>query len=165
MIKLFLINILLYFVIDLIFINFMFNIPLVYFYNCINGVSVNTSFQFIAANLTTTDFILWRSYSLIGKPLLTVKSGNRSSLNRAQSMKTAPRTPSPQSPVEATNTVIKFGTVRHMHSIIGQSISQPLASSAQNSRSRPALNGRPTAPPPSVSILQNSTAKKMYVKK
>lgn len=90
----------------------------------------------------------------IGKPLLHPKSINRPSLNRAQSMKTAPRTPSPQSPVEATNAAIKFGTVRHMSSIIGQSLAvggQPLANSAQHSRSRPALNGRPSAPPPSVS--------------
>lgn len=96
---------------------------------------------------------------IIGKPLLNPKIANRPSLNRAQSMKSAPRTPSPQSPVEATNTAVKFGTVRHMSSIIGQSLaansgSQPLANSAQHSRSRPALNGRPSAPPPSVSSLK-----------
>lgn len=93
-------------------------------------------------------------FLLLGKPMLTPKSGSRPSLGRAQSMKTAPRTPSPHSPVDPPNVAVKFGTVRHMSSIIGQSLAnagQPFANSAQHSRSRPALNGRPTAPPPSVS--------------
>lgn len=88
---------------------------------------------------------------------MTARSGNRPSLGRAHSMKSAPRTPSPQSPVEATNAAIKFGTVRHMSSIIGQSLAnsgQPMPISGQHSRSRPALNGRPTAPPPSVRIYE-----------
>ncbi|XP_074028568.1 uncharacterized protein [Leptinotarsa decemlineata] len=65
-------------------------------------------------------------------------------ISRTHSLK-SPRTPPPQSPDD--NPMNKFGTVRHMSSIIGQSLAN---SAGHNSRSRPALNGRPPAPPPSV---------------
>lgn len=57
----------------------------------------------------------------------------------------SPRSPSPQSP--DGNTPNKFGTVRHMSSIISQSLSN---STGHNPRPRPALNTRPSGPPPSV---------------
>ncbi|CAG9762732.1 unnamed protein product [Ceutorhynchus assimilis] len=90
--------------------------------------------------------------TLNGKPApptkLSVKT-NRS-INRAQSMR-SPRSPSPagSSPIEANS--IKFGTVRNMSSIIGQSLtnlnSQPGTPSIKQ---RPQLTTRPTVPPPSV---------------
>lgn len=101
-----------------------------------------------------------------GKPLLTLKSDNRPSLGRAHSMKSAPRTPLPQDLVETSNDAVKFGTVRHISSIIGQSLahpSQPLINSVQHSRSRSALNGRPTAPPPSVCIFKFTNKISCYV--
>ncbi|XP_056648853.1 WAS/WASL-interacting protein family member 2-like [Diorhabda sublineata] len=67
-------------------------------------------------------------------------------ISRTHSLK-SPRSPSPQSP--DTTSAHKFGTVRHMSSIIGQSLAN---SSAQNSRSRPALSTRPSAPPPSIPV-------------
>lgn len=78
--------------------------------------------------------------SLPKKPVMNGKP-----ISRAQSMK-SPRSPSPQSPDGGQP--VKFGTVRNMSSILAQN----LANSTGNltARSRPALNGRPTAPPPSV---------------
>ncbi|XP_072382388.1 uncharacterized protein [Diabrotica undecimpunctata] len=67
-------------------------------------------------------------------------------VSRAHSLK-SPRSPSPQSP--ETNPMAKFGTVRHMSSVISQSLAN---SSAHNARSRPALSTRPTAPPPSIPV-------------
>ncbi|XP_060527986.1 uncharacterized protein LOC132703010 isoform X2 [Cylas formicarius] len=65
-------------------------------------------------------------------------------ISRAQSMR-SPRSPDPQSPNDVP---AKFGTVRHMTSVIGQSLAN--ASGPQNPRPRPLLNGRPSVPPPSV---------------
>jgi WAS/WASL-interacting protein len=74
---------------------------------------------------------------------------NGKPISRAHSMK-SPRSPSPQSP--DTNVQVKFGTVRNLSSVIGQS----LANSTGNlsPRPRPTLNGRPTAPPPSIPSQQ-----------
>lgn len=74
---------------------------------------------------------------------------NGKPISRAHSMRT-PRSPSPQSP--DANTPAKFGTVRNLSSVINQS----LANSTGNlsPRSRPMLNGRPNAPPPSIPTQQ-----------
>ncbi|XP_044271883.1 WAS/WASL-interacting protein family member 2-like isoform X1 [Tribolium madens] len=74
---------------------------------------------------------------------------NGKPVGRAHSMR-SPRTPSPQSP--DANVPMKFGTVRNLSSVIGQS----LANSTGNlsPRQRPALNGRPNAPPPSIPSQQ-----------
>ncbi|KAJ3642712.1 hypothetical protein Zmor_025470 [Zophobas morio] len=70
---------------------------------------------------------------------------NGKPVSRAHSMK-SPRSPSPQSPDTAVP--MKFGTVRNLSSVIGQS----LANSTGNlsPRPRPTINGRPNAPPPSI---------------
>ncbi|CAH1156124.1 unnamed protein product [Phaedon cochleariae] len=78
-----------------------------------------------------------------GKPS-NLHPRNGKPVSRAHSLKT-PRSPSPQSPEDIPAS--KFGTVRHMSSVISQSLAN---ASVQNSRSRPALNGRPSAPPPSI---------------
>ncbi|XP_048518914.1 WAS/WASL-interacting protein family member 2 isoform X2 [Dendroctonus ponderosae] len=81
-------------------------------------------------------------------PLLNGKPAPPSKLSlkisRAQSMR-APRSPSPQSP-PALDVGSKFGTVRNMSSLLGQSLNSLSASP----RPRPALAGRPSVPPPSV---------------
>nr|CAH7725475.1 unnamed protein product [Callosobruchus chinensis] len=82
---------------------------------------------------------------LNGKPSLMAKGGKP--VSRAHSLRT-PRSPSPDpSTTEGNNGFAKFGTVRHMSSIIGPTLG---ATSPQNVRTRPALNSRPTAPPPSI---------------
>ncbi|KAG5875417.1 hypothetical protein JTB14_030943 [Gonioctena quinquepunctata] len=83
---------------------------------------------------------------LSSKPLgLQIKQNKP--VSRTHSLK-SPRSPSPQSP---EGNAMKFGTVRHMSSIIGQSLAN---SSMHQVRSRPALNGRPSAPPPLVPTHQ-----------
>ncbi|XP_050310300.1 WAS/WASL-interacting protein family member 2 isoform X2 [Anthonomus grandis grandis] len=84
---------------------------------------------------------------LNGKPAPpTALSMNSKKISRAQSMRT-PRSPSPQSPTQ-TNEGIKFGTVRNMSSLIGQSLTN--LNSSASPRPRPPLTNRPSVPPPSV---------------
>lgn len=68
-------------------------------------------------------------------------------ISRAQSMR-SPRSPSPQSPTPNNDAGVKFGTVRNMSSIIGQSLAN--SQNTQSPRPRPPLAGRPSVPPPSV---------------
>ncbi|XP_066139589.1 WAS/WASL-interacting protein family member 2 isoform X1 [Euwallacea fornicatus] len=88
---------------------------------------------------------------LNGKPTpptkLAVKPNK--SISRAQSMR-SPRPPSPQSPTPNNDPCIKFGTVRNMHSILGQSLSSLSQTNIGSSRPRPLLTSRPSVPPPSV---------------
>lgn len=56
----------------------------------------------------------------------------------------SPRSPSPQSPDDAGYHA-KFGTVRNISSVLDRSVGQSIGH-----RTRPSLNGRPTAPPPSI---------------
>ncbi|CAH1999581.1 unnamed protein product [Acanthoscelides obtectus] len=80
---------------------------------------------------------------LNGKPSLMGKKP----VSRAHSLRT-PRSPSPDhSTTDTNNGFAKFGTVRHMSSIIGSTLG---ATSPQNIRTRPALSTRPSAPPPSI---------------
>uniref|UniRef100_V5I8S3 Uncharacterized protein n=2 Tax=Anoplophora glabripennis TaxID=217634 RepID=V5I8S3_ANOGL len=87
---------------------------------------------------------------LNGKPAPPQKR-NGKPISRAHSMK-SPRSPSPQSP--DGNSANKFGTVRHMSSIISQSLAN---STGHNPRPRPAINTRPSGPPPSVPVQQVPT--------
>lgn len=52
---------------------------------------------------------------------LAVKPNNKS-ISRAQSMRT-PRSPSPQNPTPNNDVNLKFGTVRNISAVIGQSLS------------------------------------------
>lgn len=63
----------------------------------------------------------------------------------------SPRSPSPQSP-DGNNSVAKFGTVRNLTSVIGNSLAASTGNLTQ--RQRPPLNMRPNAPPPSVPPMQ-----------
>lgn len=85
---------------------------------------------------------------IAGKPAAPPKKliMNGKPISRAQSMK-SPRSPSPQSP-ENNNPVAKFGTVRNLTSVIGNSLAASTGNLTQ--RQRPPLNMRPNAPPPSV---------------
>lgn len=88
----------------------------------------------------------------VGKPMSLPKKPimNGKTISRAQSMK-SPRSPSPQSPDGGGGGgQIKFGTVRNMSSILAQNFANSTGNLSNNTRSRPALNGRPTAPPPSI---------------
>ncbi|KAJ8920344.1 hypothetical protein NQ315_012006 [Exocentrus adspersus] len=82
---------------------------------------------------------------LNGKPAPPQKR-NGKPISRAHSMR-SPRSPSPQSP--DGNAPNKFGTVRHMSSIISQSLAN---STGHNPRPRPALSTRPSGPPPSIPV-------------
>lgn len=86
---------------------------------------------------------------LNGKPAAPPKKLiiNGKPVSRAQSMK-SPRSPSPQSP--DFNTPMKFGTVRNPSSMMTASTGN------LNIKSRPPLNGRPSAPPPSIPVVPNS---------
>ncbi|XP_044754312.1 WAS/WASL-interacting protein family member 2-like isoform X2 [Coccinella septempunctata] len=65
-------------------------------------------------------------------------------VGRAHSLK-SPRSP-PVQPLESPiDSAIKYGTVRNMSSVLSHSIGNNL-----NSRSKMTLNGRPSAPPPSI---------------
>ncbi|KAJ8952000.1 hypothetical protein NQ314_007618, partial [Rhamnusium bicolor] len=85
--------------------------------------------------------------ALNGKPAAPQKKVGKP-VSRAHSMK-SPRSPSPQSP--DGNPANKFSTVRHMSSIISQSLSN---STGHNPRLRAALSSRPSAPPPSIPAQQ-----------
>ncbi|XP_045473607.1 WAS/WASL-interacting protein family member 2-like isoform X2 [Harmonia axyridis] len=65
-------------------------------------------------------------------------------VSRAHSLKT-PRSPPVQPLDSPVDTALKYGTVRNMSSVLSHSIGNNL-----NSRSRMTLNGRPSAPPPSI---------------
>ncbi|KAL3268781.1 hypothetical protein HHI36_007879 [Cryptolaemus montrouzieri] len=69
---------------------------------------------------------------------------NGKAVSRAHSLK-SPRSPSSPSLDSPMDTAIKYGTVRNMSSVLSHSLGNNL-----NSRSKMTLNGRPTAPPPSV---------------
>ncbi|KAJ8946369.1 hypothetical protein NQ318_010134, partial [Aromia moschata] len=84
--------------------------------------------------------------TLNGKPAAPQKR-NGKPVSRAHSMR-SPRSPSPQSPDSSVN---KFGTVRHMSSIISQSLAN---TGGHGQRLRTPLNSRPSAPPPSVPAQQ-----------
>ncbi|KAJ8981672.1 hypothetical protein NQ317_017293 [Molorchus minor] len=86
--------------------------------------------------------------TLNGKPAPPQKKVGKL-ISRAHSMRT-PRSPSPQSP--DGNPANKFGTVRHMSSILSQSLAH---SAGHNQRVRTPLNTRPSAPPPSIPSQQS----------
>ncbi|KAL1491865.1 hypothetical protein ABEB36_012396 [Hypothenemus hampei] len=87
---------------------------------------------------------------LNGKPTPPTKLSLKpnKTISRAQSMRT-PRSPSPQSPTP-NDASIKFGTVRNMSSLLGQSLNNLNSQNSGYTKTRPALLGRPTVPPPSV---------------
>ncbi|XP_017773199.1 PREDICTED: WAS/WASL-interacting protein family member 1-like isoform X2 [Nicrophorus vespilloides] len=90
--------------------------------------------------------------SLNGKPAAPPKklSLNGKPISRAQSMR-SPRSPSPHSPdnnnPEYQN---KFGTVRNLSSVLNQNHLGHSLGNLTQMKPRTPLNGRPTAPPPSV---------------
>lgn len=92
----------------------------------------------------------------VGKPATPPKKLmiNGKPVGRAQSMK-SPRSPSPQSPDNNNSAAVKFGTVRNLSSVLNSSLAASTGSLiTQQQRPRPALNARPSAPPPSVPSAQ-----------
>lgn len=87
--------------------------------------------------------------TFLGKPAAPPKKLmiNGKPVGRAQSMK-SPRSPSPQSPDNNNMAAAKFGTVRNMTSVLNSSFTASTGN--LQIRARPALNARPSAPPPSV---------------
>lgn len=83
---------------------------------------------------------------LNGKPN-TLHLKTSKPVTRTHSLK-SPRLPSPGSP--EVNPMNKFGTVRHMSSVLSQALGGN--STAPNGRARPAISTRPTAPPPSIPV-------------
>ncbi|KAK9889586.1 hypothetical protein WA026_006960 [Henosepilachna vigintioctopunctata] len=83
---------------------------------------------------------------LNGKPRTPPKKlvANGKVVSRAHSLK-SPRSPTTQGIESPMDVAIKYGTVRNMSSALSHSLGNNL-----NMRSKMALNGRPSAPPPSV---------------
>lgn len=106
-----------------------------------------------AFNGTKSDFVYEcfdNLFKFKGKPVAPPKKLiiNGKAVSRAQSMR-SPRTPSPQSPDNNNaNYPTKFGTVRNLSSVLNQTLGQSMGN--LNQKPRPALNGRPSAPPPSI---------------
>lgn len=92
---------------------------------------------------------------LVGKPTAPPKKLiiNKSSISRAHSMK-SPRISSPESPENKNNLsyASNIGTVRNLSSVISNSLAQSTGNLTQ--RPRLPLNGRPSAPPPSIPLQQ-----------